>query len=83
MFDRLWINELYCWDGMTTVNVWLGQWLEEEWKEREAQNNVVQWGAEVTGWEATPPASPVARVDVTGAGIWPTPEALVEEQVTA
>jgi hypothetical protein len=37
----------------------------------------------VTGWEATPPASPVPQVDVAGAGIWPTPEELVDDQVAA
>jgi hypothetical protein len=47
---------------------------EEEWKEWEACNEATQWGAEATGWEATPPASPVSRVDIAGAGIWPTTE---------
>jgi hypothetical protein len=44
---------------------------EEEWKRCEAQNDIIEWGAEVTGWEATPPASPIPRVDVAGAGLWP------------
>jgi hypothetical protein len=46
----------------------------EEWKEQERQNDAIQWGDEVTGWEATPPASPVPKVDVAGVGIWPTTE---------
>jgi hypothetical protein len=45
--------------------------MEMEWEEWQRQNDSIQWGVEVTGWEATPPASPVPRVDVTGVGIWP------------
>jgi hypothetical protein len=56
---------------------------EEGWKECEAQNDAVQCGAEATGWEATPSASPVSRVDVAEAGIWPTPEELVDAWVAA
>jgi hypothetical protein len=47
---------------------------EQEWEEREAQNNAVQWGTEVMGWEATPLASPIPRIDAAGVGIWPTTE---------
>jgi hypothetical protein len=56
-------------DGLVRMISW-----EEEWKEWECQNDAVQWGAEATGWEATPPASPVPRVDAAGVGIWPTTE---------
>jgi hypothetical protein len=52
--------------------------LEKEWKEQDAQNNAVQWEAEVAGWEVTPPASPVGRVDIAGASIWPSLEELVD-----
>jgi hypothetical protein len=45
---------------------------EEDWKRCEAQNDAVEWGTKVTGWEASPPPSPVARVNVAGASIWPT-----------
>jgi hypothetical protein len=61
----------------------------------EVQNNAIQLGVEVTGWEATPPASPVPRVNIAGAGIWPTtmehlawvgtwptPDELVEKQMS-
>jgi hypothetical protein len=42
-----------------------------EWEEQQKQNDSIQWGVEVTSWEATLFASPVPRVDVAGVGIWP------------
>jgi hypothetical protein len=56
---------------------------EEEWKRWEAHNYAAQWGVKAVGWEATPPASLIGRVDVAGAGIWLSTEELVNAQVTA
>jgi hypothetical protein len=50
---------------------------EEEWKDREAQNDAVQWGVGAIGWEVTPPASPVSQVDVPRFRPW----AVTSEQI--
>jgi hypothetical protein len=36
---------------------------EKEWEDRQAQNDTIQWGTSTpgTGWEVTPPASPVVQ----------------------
>jgi hypothetical protein len=44
---------------------------------------MVQCGTKVTGWEATPLTSPVGRFNVMGAGIWLSPEELVDAQIAA
>jgi hypothetical protein len=50
---------------------------EEEWNNCEVQNDTVQWGVGATGWEVTPPASPVPQVDVPQFGPW----AVTSEQI--
>jgi hypothetical protein len=52
---------------MMTVEVWLGWWLERK-SGRSVKLITMLYSGGVAGWEATPPASPVGRIDVAGAG---------------
>jgi hypothetical protein len=46
---------------------------EYEWRVREVHNDDVEWGVEATGWDVTPPASPVAGMGIASTGPWPVP----------